>query len=320
MKLVFAAGITLMLSVTAVSAAEPPPAATVAGSHPLKGRIWQPAEGRWLTPEQLVAMTLNAGIVALGEIHDNPDSHALQSWMVRRLGAAGRRPVTAFEMIDTDRQATLDAARSDLTGLGDAVEWDKRGWPAWTLYRPIAEATVAAGGDLRAANLPAALTRQISRNAEPAEIAERFGLDVPLSPADAKAMTDEIRDSHCNLLPEAVIPAMVRVQRARDAAMAEVVADQAARPEISPVVLIAGAGHARADRGVPTRLRMLVPGVTVLSIAFLEVEADETNPAAYAEGLGAKTLPFDAVWFTGRAEREDPCAQMERHVKKKDGK
>ena len=52
----------------------------------------------------------------------------------------------------------------------------------------------------------------------------------------------------------------------------------------------------------------------------MEVDSDEADPAAYAQAVGAKTLPFDAVWFTGRAEREDPCAQMERHMKKKEGK
>lgn len=285
--------------------------------HPLAGRIWQPDGGRWLTPDSVAERALAAGIVLLGETHDNAGHHALQAWMVRRLAAAGRRPATAFEMIDTDQQTRVDDHRADLPGLGAAVDWDSRGWPTWEQYRPIAEATLAAGGGLYAANLPRELTRRIAKGAESRDEDERFGLDTELTAAVSRAMAEEIRDGHCNMLPEAAVPAMVRVQRARDAALAEVVADQASRPEMGPVVLIAGAGHTRTDRAVPARLKQLVPGVRVFSLAFIEVEAGETDPAAYGALQGVARPPFDAVWFTPKAEREAPCAQMERHMRKK---
>jgi hypothetical protein len=88
---------------------------------------------------------------------------------------------------------------------------------------------------------------------------------------------------------------MALAQRARDATMAERMLAAPARP----VVLIAGDGHARADRGVPAQLRARSPGARVVAVAFLEVQAD-----ARAPGPG----PYDYVWYTPRATDEDPCA------------
>jgi uncharacterized iron-regulated protein len=300
----------MLLPILSVQACSPPPP-VIASDHPLAGRIWQPRTGRFLTVSDLEALLGSAQVVVLGETHDNPDHHAVQAWAVRALVAAGKKPQVAFEMIDRDRQADLDEAVHDLDGLGEALRWNERGWPDWQkMYRPIAEAALAAGGTLSAANLPADLTRQIARRAEPAEQAARLGLDTPLPEAIAAALADEIRSSHCNMMPDSAIPAMVRVQRARDAEMAATVAALVQRPGAGPVVLIAGAGHARTDRGVPERLRQIAPGLTVFSLGLVETNAVVTDPAA-------ESPPFDAVWFTGRAEREDPCAQLMRHMKKK---
>ena len=214
--------------------------------------------------------------------------------------------------------ALLDQGIGDPATLGAALDWEKRGWPDWALYRPIVEAALAARGEIKAANLPQDLTRRIAKGEQGAEVDGRFGLDQPLSPADDKALSAEIREGHCNLLPEKAVAPMVRVQRARDAAMAEVLADQASRPEAGPAILIAGAIHARTDRGVPAHLRAMVPGIPMLTIGFVEVEATKTTPAAYGASYGAKTPPFDLIWFTAGAAREDQCAMMEKHMKKKE--
>lgn len=307
----------LSVLVAPCMAGEAPPSPTLAGGSPLVGRIWDAKAKRMLSSDDLVDRALAGGIVVLGETHDNPDHHALQAWMVRRIVDAGRRPVTAMEMIASDQQAAIDANRNDIASLGAALDWEKRGWPNWSLYRPIVEATMAARGELVGANLPDEVTRQIAKGRQSADTTARFGLDDPLSPRDAKAMADEIREGHCNMLPETAVPAMVRVQRARDAAMAEVVAEHATRPEVGPVVLIAGSGHARQDRGVPARLRALIPGIQAFSLAFMEAEPDERDPATAAARFSASPQPFDAIWFTAPAKREDQCDQLKEHLKAK---
>ena len=310
----------LALLWAAPALAETPPAPQISSPHPLAGRVWVAATGKFATPSAVIEAGKGSGILLLGETHDNPDHHALQAWVVRELGQSGRRPILALEMVDADQQGALDLSRQNSGEMGIALDWEKRGWPAWGLYRPIVDAALAARGDLKAANLPRDLARQISQGSQSIDVDSRFGLDQPLAAAEQKARAEDIRAGHCNMLPEKSIAPMVKVQRARDAAMAEVLADQSGRPEAGPVVLIAGAGHARADRGVPDRLRAMVPGIRVVSVGFVEVEESKTNPAAYAESFGAAKLPFDLVWFTARAPREDSCARMEQHLKQKESR
>lgn len=283
-------------------------------SHPLAGQIWDPAAHKFVTPAETAARFAAARVISLGETHDNPDHHALQAWAVQALVAQGAAPSVAFEMIDRDHQAELEAATSDLDQLGKAVGWEARGWPAWRFYQPIAAVALAAGGRLAAANLPADSTRALARGTAAPELVSRLGLDQPLPAADQEALAEEIRVSHCGLMPDAAIPGMVRVQRARDASLAEVVAALAGT---GPVVLIAGSGHTRTDRGVPVRLQGLVPGLDQIAVGLIEVEAGVNDPAAYAARFQASVLPFDLVWFTGRAERDDPCIGLRQQAEQR---
>ena len=124
-------------------------------------------------------------------------------------------------------------------------------------------------------------------------------------------MRAELFQAHCGYLPEDQMEPMVQVQRARDAQMAErlIASDKG-----DGAVLITGAGHARTDRGVPAHLARKAPGVRVRSVAFLEVSADKRQPQDYVEAPGAGRLPYDYVWFTPVAEREDLCAKLKKRM------
>jgi uncharacterized iron-regulated protein len=281
-------------------------------AHPLAGRIWDVAAERFIPPDRLVARAAAARFVLLGEQHDNPDHHRLQAWVLRALIAADRRPAVAFEMFDLDEAPALAryvaAHPADAGGLGDAVGWSRSGWPPWAWYRPIAEAALAAGLPLVAANLDRETTRVLVERGIPALDpiqAARLGLDRPLAPAVRAAMAAEIRASHCDTpLSDALLDGMIAVQRARDATMAERLA-AAAGP--GGGVLIAGLGHVRADRGVPVALAQLAPGSPTFPVAFLQVRRDATRPEAYAAEFSSGRLPVDAVWFTPRVDDLDPC-------------
>jgi uncharacterized iron-regulated protein len=305
----------------AAASGEPPPLSTapLLRDHPLLGRIWNPADGRPATAADVVAAAAAADFVLLGETHDNPDSHALQAWLLRRLIAAGRNPAVAFEMIDTDRGAAVDTYLAghpgDAAGLGAALEWDQSGWPDWALYQPIVAAALSAHLPLLAAGLPRPVVRAVVGGHPPPEVA--LDLATPLAPATDAAMRAEIADAHCGMLPAEALPGMVRVQRARDAAMAHALVEGDAAQ--GSAVLIAGSGHVRDDRGVPAWLARLAPGRRVLSVAFVEVDSDETDPAAYAQTFNADRLPFDFVWFTPRADRPDPCETFKTMIKRRKG-
>jgi uncharacterized iron-regulated protein len=298
--------------VGAAQATEPPPAGR-GQDHPLAGRIWDVAEARFIPMDALIERLARARFILLGERHDNPDHHAFQAWIVRGLIAAGRRPAVAFEMLDTEQAAPLaqHLARSpqDAAGLGDAVGWGRAGWPPWAEYQPIAEAALAAGLPIVAANLPVRVARAVARGdlaGLDADLVSAHGLDRPAAPAVQAAMEREMRDAHCGRLPESALSAMVTAQRARDAQMAE----RLVAAQRDGAVLIAGAGHVRTDRGVPVYLAGRVPGAAAASLAFIEVASDRTAPGDYAERYGAPRLPFDYVWFTLRADDQAPCAQV----------
>jgi uncharacterized iron-regulated protein len=100
---------------------------------------------------------------------------------------------------------------------------------------------------------------------------------------------------------------MVLAQRARDAALADGMLATAR----DGAVLIAGSGHVRADRGVPSYLRARAPEASIATLAPLEVRDGWTRPEDYEAAYGGR-LPYDWVWFTPRMNDVDPCASFRR--------
>ncbi len=275
----------------------------VGAQHPLVGQIREVASDRGIDQVTLLRALGAADFVLIGEHHDNRDHQRLEALLTDALQAAAPRPrVVAFEMISSDRQLALvehlQAHPGDADGLGAAVGWEDLGWPDWQLYRPIAEAALAHGATIVAADLPGEqkeavyhLGPGVLRTA----MVRRTGLDRRLPDALAAGLAQELRDAHCGSLTEPVVEGMFRVQRARDAMMADRLATVAGR---SGGVLIAGNGHVRKDRGVPWYLARLRPAARIVSLGLIEVAAD----GAFGE------LPYDYVWFTPRAADQEPCA------------
>ena len=109
----------------------------------------------------------------------------------------------------------------------------------------------------------------------------------------------------CDVTDEKSVKAMVDVQRARDAQMAQSLI-AAGNPD--GAVLVAGAGHVRNDYGIPVYLTAKAAGKQVISIAFVEVDDQKPEPRNYALANGR--LPFDYVWFTARVDDENPCEKF----------
>jgi uncharacterized iron-regulated protein len=279
---------------------------TAGAGHPLVGQIYQVATGRFVDQATLIADLAGADFVLLGERHDNRDHLRLQALLVEALEDAQPRAL-AFEMIPSNRQLAVVEYRQqhpdDAAGLGRAVGWAELGWPDWQLYAPIAEAALEHGAEIVAADLSPAQSRAVFQDGPDvlqAVMVRRTGLDRDL-PADlAASLAQELRASDCGQIPEAVVAGMFRVQRARDAMMADRLATVGGRVG---GVLIAGNGHVRTDRGVPWYLARMRPHARILSVGLLEVVDGIDRPPA--------ALPFDYVWFTPRAGDDRPCAEAD---------
>ena len=279
--------------------------------HPLVGRIWDCRRRTFVDPEMVWQRLRGARMVLLGEKHDNPDHHRLQASALGAIVTAGRHPAVAFEMFDTDQQAAIDQYRArpsaPADGLGKATGWQATGWPSFETYLPIVQVAFESRLPIVAANLPKKKVHAMVHGGPSALGADAgaLGIDRPF-PADLQASLEkELAASHCGSLPEAVLGPMALAQHARDALMARALIDADVG---QGAVLIAGAGHVRQDRGVPYYLRQRKPGLSVTSLAFLEVVRGANEPVSYAEVLGAAELPFDFVWFTPADNDADPCA------------
>lgn len=289
--------------------------------HPLAGRIWDVSQGRWVDESALREELAKARFVLLGEQHDNADHHLLQASLVQALSGNGRHPALAFEMLGVEQQPLVDEALAREPGSPDAiaqaVDWAKSGWPDWALYRPIFAAGLERGLPIVAANFPKAQGKALAMqglSAIPPETVSRLGLDTPLPEGVADALRKELFDSHCGHMPQEHMEPMMHVQRARDAQMAERLL---ASDKGDGGILITGSGHARTDRGVPARMATLSPGAKVRSVAFMEVAAGKQEPQGYADRFGTGQLPFDYIWFTPAAQREDLCEKLRKRMEQK---
>jgi len=260
------------------------------------------AGGTVLTEAELVVALEQAQIVVLGEVHDNPVHHARQARLVRQLQPRG----IAFEMVPGASEEGIQVflaqggARSE---IGPAIGWDRMGWPDWDLYAPVFEAAAGAyiaGGGVARSEIRVAIEGGAA-TAYGAGAGD-LGLDRPLDPTIRVELEDEMIAAHCNKLPRQAAGGMVEAQRLRDARFANAAWRALSEGGGGRAVLITGNGHARTDRGAPAYLRLVAPQVAVLSVGMIEL-APGADPAAAAQGL-----PFDYVWFSGPAEREDPCA------------
>jgi uncharacterized iron-regulated protein len=296
------------------------PRATLYTDHDLTNKIWSVSGAEFIPREELIKAASKAKFVLLGEKHDNPDHHRYQAEILRSLIKAGRRPAVAFEMLTWEQQTALDgfvkSRPKNAAGLGKAVKWQQSGWPDWSWYAPIADAALVAELPIVAANFPRSHSRKLARQgfaALPANLLFRSKLDVPLSSEQFKRLEDDIFVSHCEMMPRKHLGAVIKVQQARDAVLADALIEGLNSND--GAVLIAGSGHVRSDRAVPRYLRLRQPEARIFSLAFIEVDGDTQSPADYAEPWGG-SFPFDYVWFTARLEDIDPCEKFRTQLQK----
>ncbi len=250
-------------------------------------------------PPTLPPGVADARFVLLGEVHDNPRHHVLRAQWLTALLADGRPTRVVFEQLDVTRDAALRAARAatpnDSNTIARAGGLDAKAW-RWPLHQPLFDAALAGHAELAGGNLPRDTIRAVVREgptAVPADL--RPLLDAPGWTAAQQRDTEaDILQGHCGALPAAQITPMALAQRVRDASLAHAML---AAPAGNRVVLIAGNGHVRRDRGVPHYLVVSgVPAGDIVTVAWLE------------DGDNGSAGVYDLSQLTAREPRPDPCA------------
>ncbi len=246
-----------------------------------------------LIPDDVLSAMKSADVVILGEVHDNPRHHLVQAEAVKSIQPSA----VVWEMVSEEgAQRLADKAISDPEELSRILRWLESGWPPLSMYYPIFQATDA---PVYGAMVPRKAARAAMERGAATTLgadAARYGLTVAL-PADEQAdrEADQLA-AHCNAIPESVLPQLVAIQRLRDAVLARAIL-RAHEETGGPIAVITGNGHARKDRGIPTFLSRLQPGLKLFVLGQSE------------DGLVSGE--FDAVIDSPVVEREDPCKAFE---------
>ncbi len=225
-------------------------------------------------PLQAHRSLLPADILLLGEQHDAPQHQAWERATVQWLAQRGELAALVLEMAEAGRSTAGLPRGASEAAVQKALYWNNTSWP-WAAYGPVAMAAVRAGVPVLGGNLPRKALNTATADAS---------LDDQVPAAALALQTQAVRKGHCDLLPEKMLPGMVRVQVARDISMARVAA--AAHRPGQVVLLVAGFGHVLRDVGVPLHLPAnLVSKVAIAqsgqALAAIKNESDwiqETAP------------------------------------------
>jgi len=234
-------------------------------------------------------------IYLLGEVHDNPEGHALRLEQIVEIVRSAPQPVIAMEQFDRERQADLSAAQQECPDAACVIaRAGTKGWD-WDFYKPVIDLALRQRIPLVATNVSPQDARLVVRDgldaALNATVRKAFGLTAGVPPEVDAIQREAVFQGHCRMVPKAALGGMALAQVARDVWMAHVLREH---PQ-STVLLRAGNGHVRKDAGV---YHWLSPTERQRTQVHAYVEASQAGDAAL----------FDQVHVVAPVAREDPCA------------
>lgn len=283
------ASLMLMASASALAAECVPVGAWVA---------LNPSGLKPVASNELLARLARQSVVLLGESHDSAEDHRWQLQTLTAFHALRPDMVLAFEMFPRRVQSVLDRwVAGDYTEAQflKAVDWNH----VWNfesrLYLPIFSFARMNRVPMVAMNVGRALVRAVRATGLDAVAAElREGITKPAAPSAAyvDALIEVYRDHLADASPEKAVdrkdPAFLRFvesQQLWDRAMAQAIAQAAARASAPLVVGILGRGHVVQGHGVPHQLRDL--GVKNISSLLPSAQAADCKElvAGYADAI-----------------------------------
>lgn len=250
--------------------------------------------------------------VLIGEQHDAPDHHAQQHRMLAQLLAQNRLAALLLEMADDGVSTAHLLPSATEAQVQAALQWHEAAWP-WGNYSKSIMAAVRAGVPVLGANLPRAQMRAVMSDTT---------WDARVPHAVLQHHSAAIEASHCGHIPDNRIPAMVRIQVARDDRMARAIhhaiihwgqgAGSLRTPDMdhaegsalirsanSAVVLLAGSAHVLRRTGIPLHLMAIDPRLE-LEVIVLHAE----------NAVAPSMLDASTVIETKALPERDYCAQI----------
>jgi uncharacterized iron-regulated protein len=272
----------------------PPHAAEGAELRRHPGEILDLNTMETLSPGDLYVALEHKKIILIGEQHDNPEHHAVETLLLEELVTPGTAVV--FEMLGPGlplEKLGISTSRSELAAALKPVtqRWD------WNSYGPLFHLVLQLGGSLASGNLGQDQIDALYQG-------EDAGLPVQETQSRA-AVTGQVREhigneisaQHCEPVPAERLDPMVEIQLARDARMASQLEQHAGD---RPALLLAGSYHVRKDLGVPRHLDRDDSAVVMLAMV-----TDRGEIVGGDELLSNQVA--DYLWFTSATEETDYC-------------
>lgn len=235
----------------------------------------------------------DADLILLGEQHDAPEHQELARLSVKLLANKKALSALVLEMADAGVSTEGMLTESSEATVRERLKWNDAGWP-WSRYGPVVMEAVQAGVPVVGSNLP--------RSAMAAAMRED-ALDSKVPNAVLVGHRERMIEGHCGLLPESQVPAMARIQIARNERMAQTASTWIRSGK--SVFLLAGAEHVKKDRGIPLLLDARSKGK--VSVVWMQAAVAVKKDPALA----------DLDWQTPPVPFKDYCADMKKSMQSK---
>jgi uncharacterized iron-regulated protein len=275
-----------------------PPGATIEGAAGRfeRGQILDLRQGKAVSFEELIDGIAPVDLVFVGEAHDSPEHHLIQTQILQALWARRGRLAVAIEYLPSSTQGAIDRYLD-----GELTEQEFLTQSAWEgtwgydyhLYRPLILTAKQNGGRVIALNAPREIVRKVARHGlEGLSDGERAELppDIDLDNKAHRAYLREVYQQHAhNRLKR--FEYFYEAQCVWEDTMAyRLAAHLAENP--GPVVAFTGNGHIVNKFGIPDRTIKRVP-VSMITIM----------PYPLHEGIDIKKETADYVWLTSNCSR-----------------
>lgn len=303
---------------------------------PLIGRIIDPRTSEPVDFETMTQKISGYDVIYLSEKHDNPDHHAMQHRIIKRLIEIGLKPLIGFEFFSMEDTPDLlnfidsgkvshskDLAKVIEADLRKKLGWDTQSDGMWAYYYDLL--TLARDNGLEAAgiDLPETLKKRITRKGiagiTPIEKEQVFSTHPP-DQAYKDYMFSIFKSVHCGMEHGQMQAKLYDTWLARNDKMALSIT-RLKHHHKGPLIIIIGGGHTEYGLGVINRVAAIDPKLRQINLAMAEISVSPADLSVYLQPLDLegyeKVPPADFLFFAQRVSYEDPCEEFRKSMKKK---
>ncbi|MDH5560467.1 MAG: ChaN family lipoprotein [Deltaproteobacteria bacterium] len=320
------AGLFLIFALTGCSQSLPK------ATDPLLGKIIDSKTGKSLSKADLIGRLSGYEIIYLGEKHDNRHHHEIQEELIQDLIKLGKKPAIGIELFSVDQtgylmEFVMGSSRlhqglsipQQARLLRNKLQWERRSDSEWENYFRFIKIARKHQLPLFGMDIPQGVVRRISsvgyENLSAVErmLAPRSNFNDPVY---RDLMYRRFTEAHCGWSNPAHLKKLYQTWQSRNEMMAETIINTLHNNPKRPIVIILGGGHAENRMGVYERVLSKTNNLSQVTLGLTEIALNKTDLPAYLEmeqvGVEISRLPYDYLWFTPRAQDEDPC---EKHKK-----